>query len=41
LSPLLLLGGSEGIRSGGSLFLSIVFGLVLAALDIVGGYLML
>ena len=41
LSPLLLLGGSEGIRSGGSLFMSIVFGLLLAVLDIVGGYLML
>jgi hypothetical protein len=41
LSPLLLLGGSSGISSGASAFFAIVVGLVIAALDLIGGYLML
>jgi hypothetical protein len=40
-SPFLLFAGAEGVSAGGALFLALIVGLVGAALDIVGGYLML
>ncbi len=41
LSPLLLLGGAEGIQGGASAFFALAIGIVLAALELVGGYMML
>ena len=40
LSPFLLLAGAQGVQAGGELFLSLVLGLVLAAAEVVGGFLM-
>jgi hypothetical protein len=40
LSPFLLLGGAQGVSAGFDAFVGIVVGLVLAALEVVGGYLM-
>ena len=42
LTPLLIVfGGAQGVGYGGTLFLSLIVGLVSAALEVVGGYLML
>jgi hypothetical protein len=41
ISPFLLLAGAEGISSGFGLFVTIVFGLIACAADVVGGYFML
>jgi hypothetical protein len=42
LTPLLVVfGGASGLGYGGSLFLALIVGLVSAALEVVGGYLML
>ncbi len=41
VAPFLVLGGASGVGAGASAFLSVVVGLVLAALEVVGGYLML
>jgi hypothetical protein len=41
LSPFLLFGGAEGVSAGGALFLALIVGLISAALEVVGGYLML
>ena len=40
-SPLMLLGGAEGVSAGAGAFLAIGVGLVLAVLELAGGYLML
>jgi hypothetical protein len=41
LSPFLLFGGASGVSAGGALFLALIVGLLSAALEVVGGYLML
>jgi hypothetical protein len=41
LSPLLLLAGTEGVRSGGSFFMAVALSIVLTVIDIVGGVQML
>ncbi|HVC32183.1 MAG TPA: hypothetical protein VNL16_01600 [Chloroflexota bacterium] len=41
LSPVLLLGGASGVGAGADAFLAIAVGLVLAVLELAGGYLML
>jgi hypothetical protein len=42
LTPLaVVFGGASGLGYGGSLFLSLIVGLLSAALEVVGGYLML
>ena len=42
LTPLLaVFGGAAGLGYGGSLFIAVIVGLVSAALEVVGGYLML
>jgi hypothetical protein len=42
LTPIaVVFGGSAGLGYGGGLFLSVIVGLLLAALEVVGGYLML
>jgi hypothetical protein len=40
-SPFLLLAGAQGVSAGGALFLALIVGLLSAALEVVGGYLML
>lgn len=37
LGPLVLLAGSQGVQAGGQLFITLIVGLVLAVLEIVGG----
>jgi hypothetical protein len=39
-SPLLLLGGAGGVAFGGALFMTLLTGIVLAALEVIGGWLM-
>jgi hypothetical protein len=41
LSPLLLFAGASGVSAGGALFLALAVSLISAALEFVGGYLML
>ncbi|HEX2186366.1 MAG TPA: hypothetical protein VHN78_12760, partial [Chloroflexota bacterium] len=41
LSPFLLLGGASGVATGAGLFLALILGIVTAALEVAGGYLML
>jgi hypothetical protein len=40
-SPFLLFAGAQGVSAGGALFLALIVGLLSAALELIGGYLML